>query len=602
MLRTGSTGAEVEELQTFLAAQGYDVGDIDGQFGPKTKAAVMAFQKDSGLQADGVVGPNTRAAMAEPATAEVDPDVAPEVAPTPSAASGNADLDQILDFIKSDFDMEFTPEDINRWVEELASGEGRDITELKVDILKWRVGEEAVSVWVKEQFGDQVIEMPGESEEDRLARITSSLMSAERQFIEVASTIQSLAEDDIIDPEGQVITDVEGEAGIPGVMAGGTIHKVRNVGGQPDYYVIQYEYPPGSGHSFFYRIGDLADVDALVGPGFGDGAIAVGATLDEDTIVRNWTDAGDVNEIMGVEGTFTAHITDLLRDVTIAAGVDDPTLAGDALKDPGIALVLAKAAEADWTPLQIKAALRDEPYYYDVLYPGIKNFYAQTDNPEALYAMYVQNVNVTLKGLGYQQDADGSYKSTIATLLDKGVTDTAFANFASVYKQAQTNVGFATALNDWTERYTGSTISNFEDYFDVLAGNAPAEVLEIAELAGIQFMADNAGFEITEQEIRTLGESLDLPQEEAGQLFSRTARDLLSLGERGLRRGNLTSTQVLEAEAGIGGNVEAIKLRMTKLAREEGLSDDPTATIFTDFNREGAPVKKGLQATISEGA
>jgi len=207
-----------------------------------------------------------------------------------------------------------------------------------------------------------------------------------------------------------------------------------------------------------------------------------------------------------------------------------------------------------------------------------------------------------LKGLGYQQDADGGYGSTLAKLLDSGVTDTAFATFASSYKQAQTNQGFAAALNDWTEKYTGQSVSTFEDYFDVLAGNAPAEVQEIAELAGIQFMADNAGFDISDQDIRNLGEQLDLDQEQAGQLFSNTARDLLSLGERGLRRGNLTASQVLEAEAGIGGNVEQIKLRMSKLAREEGLSDDPTASIFTDFNREGAPVKKGLQANVSEGA
>ena len=407
--------------------------------------------------------------------------------------------------------------------------------------------------------------------------------------------------DPIIEPEAAAPAVGEGAAAIPGVMAGGTIHRIQNPAGQVDFYVISYEYPPGSGHAFYYRFNSLEALDAAVGPNLGGGAVAIGDMLPEDALT-GWTDGGDSNEIVGIQGSFNGYLDDLVRDVTIAAGLDDPTLVGAALRDPDIALILAKTAEGEWTPFQSKAALRQTDYYKDVLYPGIENFYAQTDNPEALYAMYTQNVNQTLKSLGTPQDADGSYKSTIANLLDKGVTDTAFGTFATTYKQAQTNVGFASALNEWTERYTGQSVSTFEDYFDVLAGNAPAEVQEIAELAGIQFMAENVGFEITEQEIRTLGESLDLSQEEAGRLFSATARDLLALGERGLRRGDLTSTQVLEAEAGIGGNVEKIKLRMTKLAREEGLSDDPTATIFTDFNREGAPVKKGLQSTISEGA
>ena len=41
---------------------------------------------------------------------------------------------------------------------------------------------------------------------------------------------------------------------------------------------------------------------------------------------------------------------------------------------------------------------------------------------------------------------------------------------------------------------------------------------------------------------------------------------------------------------------------MSKLAIEEGLVDDPEAAFFTDFNREGAPIKKGLQSGVSEGA
>jgi peptidoglycan hydrolase-like protein with peptidoglycan-binding domain len=44
-------------------ALGYDPGKIDGDYGTSTTNAVIAFQKASGLTADGVVGPQTRAAL-----------------------------------------------------------------------------------------------------------------------------------------------------------------------------------------------------------------------------------------------------------------------------------------------------------------------------------------------------------------------------------------------------------------------------------------------------------------------------------------------------------------------------------------------------------
>lgn len=51
------------EIQAALIELGYDPGPVDGIWGPRTRAAVKAFQRDAGLVADGVVGPKTRAAM-----------------------------------------------------------------------------------------------------------------------------------------------------------------------------------------------------------------------------------------------------------------------------------------------------------------------------------------------------------------------------------------------------------------------------------------------------------------------------------------------------------------------------------------------------------
>ena len=59
----GSRGDAVRKLQELLNALGYDCGSVDGIFGSKTKAAVLAFQKANGLGEDGIVGPLTWAKL-----------------------------------------------------------------------------------------------------------------------------------------------------------------------------------------------------------------------------------------------------------------------------------------------------------------------------------------------------------------------------------------------------------------------------------------------------------------------------------------------------------------------------------------------------------
>ncbi|MES4904135.1 MULTISPECIES: serine/threonine-protein kinase [unclassified Streptomyces] len=57
----GSRGPAVRQVQCILKARKYDIGPhgIDGQFGPDTKAAVVAFQKRHNLNPDGKVGEDT---------------------------------------------------------------------------------------------------------------------------------------------------------------------------------------------------------------------------------------------------------------------------------------------------------------------------------------------------------------------------------------------------------------------------------------------------------------------------------------------------------------------------------------------------------------
>lgn len=52
-----------KEIQSQLAAVGCYSGNIDGLIGPATDAAIVAFQRASGLVADGELGPETESAL-----------------------------------------------------------------------------------------------------------------------------------------------------------------------------------------------------------------------------------------------------------------------------------------------------------------------------------------------------------------------------------------------------------------------------------------------------------------------------------------------------------------------------------------------------------
>ncbi len=58
MMRVGSKGAKVRELQGLLVRAGYAV-NVDGDYGAATERAVKSFQAKNNLDVDGVAGPQT---------------------------------------------------------------------------------------------------------------------------------------------------------------------------------------------------------------------------------------------------------------------------------------------------------------------------------------------------------------------------------------------------------------------------------------------------------------------------------------------------------------------------------------------------------------
>ena len=56
VLKIGSKGLPVRRAQKRMSLVGYDVGGVDGRYGPKTEAAVKKLQQQSCIAVDGVVG------------------------------------------------------------------------------------------------------------------------------------------------------------------------------------------------------------------------------------------------------------------------------------------------------------------------------------------------------------------------------------------------------------------------------------------------------------------------------------------------------------------------------------------------------------------
>jgi peptidoglycan hydrolase-like protein with peptidoglycan-binding domain len=62
-IREGDEGLHVRRLQEVLVGIGYEIG-VDGDFGPATLAAVLGFQEDAGLTADGLFGRLSKQSLA----------------------------------------------------------------------------------------------------------------------------------------------------------------------------------------------------------------------------------------------------------------------------------------------------------------------------------------------------------------------------------------------------------------------------------------------------------------------------------------------------------------------------------------------------------
>lgn len=388
-----------------------------------------------------------------------------------------------------------------------------------------------------------------------------------------------------------------GGAGAPtigqGVLAGGQTIRVRSDG--IDRYYQVYQFPPGSGNYVSYQYNDIAQAEAVLGKNF-----------DVQTRQASWYNQyvlaeGAAEEVAGQKGTWQGFTTEIMQDAARAAGVRDPSLVGRIASNPEMQQIMAQAVVGDWTPQQMLAEQRKTNFWKNELYPGIEAFYNQTDNPERAYREYVADATPDLAQLGYQRDADGTYKTTVQRMLANKIDLETFHSQVPVFVKATQNAEFAGVLNQWAEADLGRSI-DFNDWFDLMAGESQPELNDVAERAMLAYNAQNQGVNVDDNVIRDLAARSQLTEQQAIGAFSDFNRAILATNA--FRRSELTQEDVLSAAAGIaptsGRSIEEVRLEVAKLAREEDLFDEEKINFYVGFNPQGTPNRPGLKALAPE--
>lgn len=503
-IRRSSSRQEIRELQTLLQNAGFDVGPIDGLWGPLTQAAVDAA-KQARADAGGNLG-------------------------TLGTGAGNNLLEQLRTGAFSE----------GAWVSE-ADTSGEDSTETE-DVTK------------------DTTPAPG--------------------------------------AEGGASDD------FPGVMPGGELVRVEREG-QDDLWIMRYEYPPGSGQYVAWEFDNLEQVGQVFGE---DWAARVGVTVIDETSFEQSTSLLDgVAEITGLDTAFVEFMDDATREAALSLGLTDPTILGAMANDPEIQAIIAEATLGGWSndEARIRGELRGTTFWTEVLYPGIETFYDMgSTTPEEDWLRYSRQMEGALRSLGFDVTTE-EFRQEIGAYLEAGVDAELAAAMVPTFQRAQTSEQFAEILDKWLRQETGQEL-DFDAWFDVLAGEAPADINLVVEAATLQYAAEQASFQIADETITRLAEQTQMSEREAAAAFQSVQDQLLALGDEGLARYGLTRDDLLSDAAGIeslsGRSNSEIRQLASKTATELSLADDRKLNLYVGYNpRTGTPNRPGALATAQEG-
>ena len=384
------------------------------------------------------------------------------------------------------------------------------------------------------------------------------------------------------------------------LMSGGQLTRIDRAGQNP-LWAMTYTI---NGIEHVYTFASEADMKATLGNNawssgkYGNKVLAEDSVNDGDT----WL-IGDADAVTG-SGNYQSHFEDMVQEEALKAGSRDPTLAGRYARDPEIQRLIAIGAAAGWTPQQLKAEIRQTSFYTEELYPGIKAFYGQTSDPETAWVNYYSDVEGALEDLGYERDSNGSYAKIVGDMLDRGIDEEDFTNFAPVFVRAESDAEFASALGYWTQNNLGKAL-NFDDLLSVYEGTATPDIAAVVEKGILQYRADQiiTGSALTPEQITRIANQTDLSESQIIGSFTSAEQALLAVGNKGLAKYGLTQEALVNAAFDLEssqGTAEAVRRLARKTAIELGVLDDPKAQFFVGYNPQGAPKRQGMQALRPE--
>lgn len=457
---------------------------------------------------------------------------------------------------------QFTEARVTGWIEELQSGQGRTAEQMRSDIFRYIVTEEAIM----EKYGVDQSQ-------------AQKLISGELTF-------------------NALTAGSSGDLGGPGgVLAGGHTIRIKNADGQVRYYQV-YQFPPGSGKFVSYQFNDEAQAIKILGQDFDF------LTRTEQWFKDNVLAEASIEEVSGKPGNWTTLVDEIMRNAAAAAGMHDPSLAGAIANDPEMQEIMAQAIIGGWSAEQILAQQRNSDFWKNVLYPGIENFYGRTSDPERMWVQYKLEAEPALKMLGYDADADGTFNSTVKRMLDLNIDVETFLQQVPVFVQAVQNVEFAGILNEWAEQDLGRDI-DFNDWFDLMAGESAPELDAVAEKAQLAFQAQSMGAQVDAGSIEELAARTQMSAAEMARSFSEFTQGIIATGPEALSRLGMTEIDVLRGAAGLSSgdlSADQIRLNVAKLAREMDLFDEEKINFYVGFGVEGTPQRPGLTGLAPEGA
>ena len=399
-------------------------------------------------------------------------------------------------------------------------------------------------------------------------------------------------------------TKVEG-SGAPGLLKGGKVVQIERPG-LPDTYAYAFEYPIGSGSFVSWSFDSLDQMDAALGKEWYKEIPVTKTSLQEYT--DKYTVMEDIGAITGMTGNFYSMMSAAGLEAAAEAGINDPTLVGKILNDPEMQMIMAQDTFGDLTDSQVMAMKRNTSFWQDVLYPGIANLYSTTTNPEEAWVNYNRSVEDSFVALGIPRDADGTYNSQVAKLLNAKVEDSTFNEMAPTFVRAQNSPQYADVLNQWTESELGKTL-DFNSWYDVLAGEAAPDLEAVVEKAGLQYQAEQQGLQLAADQITKIAEQADLSEQGAAEAFATYEQILTSLaGTLGSDpKYAITKDEILSLATGIkadsGRSTEEIRRYAAQSAKEAGALDDQKLQFFVGYDPvRGTPNRPGLNPLAPEGS